>query len=65
MIERIAKCTNKEGQRVRREQWRHTNATELEGFIGGLLHMGLLRDNGTPTTILWSKTKQPTGGGML
>ena len=57
MIKRIAKCTNKEGQRVRGEQWRHTDATEIEGFIGCLLHMGVLRDNGTPTTILWSKTE--------
>ena len=57
MIERIAKYTNREGQRVRGEQWRHTDATEIEGFIGCLLHMGMLRDNGTPATILWSKTE--------
>ena len=54
MIERIAKCTNKEGQRVRGEQCRHTDATEIEGFIRCLLHMGVLRDNGT---IPWSKTE--------
>ena len=52
VIERIAKCSNMEGQRVGGEQWRHTGATEIEGFIGCLLHMGALRDNGTPTTIL-------------
>ena len=57
MIERIAKYTNKEGQRVRGEQWRHTHATESEGLIGCLLHMEVLRDNGTPTTIQWSKTE--------
>ena len=34
MIERTAKCTNKEGQGVHGEQWRHTDATEIEGFIG-------------------------------
>ena len=56
MIERIAKYTNREGQGVRGEQWRHTDATEIEGLIGYLLHMGALRDNITPTTILWSKT---------
>ena len=52
MIEKIAKYTNKEEQRVRGEQWRHTDATEIEGFIGCLLLMEVLRDNGTPTTIL-------------
>ena len=57
MIERIAKCTNKEGHRIRGEQWRHTDATEIEGFIGCLLHMGVLRDNGTPTAILRNKTE--------
>ena len=57
MIERIAKCSNKEGQRVGGEQWRHTDVNEIEGFFGCLLHMGSLRDNGTPTTILWSKTE--------
>ena len=29
MIERIAKNTNKEGQSVRGEQWRHIDATEI------------------------------------
>ena len=32
MIERIAKCTNKEGHRVRGEQLRHTDAQKLKGL---------------------------------
>ena len=40
MIKIITKCTNKEGQKVRGEQWRHADATEIEGFIGCPLTWG-------------------------
>ena len=40
MIKIITKCTKKEGQNVRGEQWRHADATEIEGFIGCPLTWG-------------------------
>ncbi|GFS15767.1 PiggyBac transposable element-derived protein 4 [Elysia marginata] len=56
MIQKVVCCTNLEGERVYGKNWGKTDATEIEGFVGCLLHFGTLRDNRTTTTVLWDKT---------
>ncbi|GFS26366.1 PiggyBac transposable element-derived protein 4 [Elysia marginata] len=58
MVQKVVCCTNLEGERVCGENWVKTHATEIEGFLGCLLHLGALRDNRTPTTVLWDKTNR-------
>ncbi|GFS17067.1 PiggyBac transposable element-derived protein 4 [Elysia marginata] len=56
MIQKVVCCTDLEGERVYGKNWEKTDATEIEGFVGCLLHLGALRDNRTTTTVLGDKT---------
>ncbi|GFO39031.1 PiggyBac transposable element-derived protein 4 [Plakobranchus ocellatus] len=56
MVDRIVICTNKGGKRMLGDKWTETYSTEVEGFVGCLLHMGALKDSNSPTSVLWSKT---------
>ena len=55
MIDKIVTCMNKEGERVRRNNWQKTDSIESEVFAGCLICMRL-RITISPSTLLWSKT---------
>ncbi|GFN80752.1 PiggyBac transposable element-derived protein 4 [Plakobranchus ocellatus] len=37
------------------DKWKETDSTEIEEYVGCLLHMGVLKDSNFPTSVLWSK----------
>ena len=51
----IINMTNKEGNRVFREQWKYINNTIFEAYLGLLLLAGVYRSHGESTKSLWHK----------
>ena len=45
MVKKIVECTNKEGKRVKGDEWKMTDDIEMKAFFGCLLHTGSMRQN--------------------
>ncbi|XP_059169788.1 piggyBac transposable element-derived protein 4-like [Physella acuta] len=54
MIQTIVDCTNREGEKARKDKWQRTDATEMKAFIGCLLHTGALHQNSISVELLFS-----------
>lgn len=55
MIDHVLECTNREGNRVKKEEWTVVNEMELRAFFGLLLLRGVYKASGESTEELWSE----------
>ncbi|GFN87506.1 PiggyBac transposable element-derived protein 4 [Plakobranchus ocellatus] len=61
MIQKIVHYTNIEGKREKGKEWQDTDSTEIQSFIGCLLHTGALHQNDLSLEMLFS----PVDGNSL
>lgn len=54
MLDHVVECTNREGNRVKKEDWTMIDQMELKAFLGLLLLRGVYKASGESTEELWS-----------
>ncbi|GFS10392.1 PiggyBac transposable element-derived protein 3 [Elysia marginata] len=53
MIDDVLEFTNREGRRVKQTACRDTDAIEMKAFIGCLVHIGAMRQSGSPLEFIF------------